>query len=124
MDVTETAIITAIISIGGTILTNAVGKYLGRKSEAAQIRAQEGDTAKDMTEAVSILINPMREELALLNKDNARLKSCIIAMEDEVANLKLDLRRSNDAFEYIIGVSRETFPEHVERAIKIRRGDL
>lgn len=124
MDVTETAIITAIISIGGTILTNAVGKYLGRKSEAAQIRAQEGDTAKDMTEAVSILINPMREELALLNKDNARLKSRIIAMEDEVANLKLDLRRSNDAFEYIIGVSRETFPEHVERAIKIRRGDL
>lgn len=124
MDVTETAIITAIISIGGTILTNAVGKYLGRKSEAAQIRAQEGDTAKDMTEAVSILINPMREELALLNKDNARLKSCIIAMEDEVANLKLDLRRSNDAFEYIIGVSRETFPDHVERAIKIRRGDL
>lgn len=124
MDVTETAIITAIISIGGTILTNAVGKYLGRKSEAAQIRAQEGDTAKDMTEAVSILINPMREELALLNKDNARLKSRIIATEDEVANLKLDLRRSNDAFEYIIGVSRETFPEHVERAIKIRRGDL
>lgn len=124
MDVTETAIITAIISIGGTILTNIVGKYLGRKSEAAQIRAQEGDTAKDMTEAVSILINPMREELALLNKDNARLKSRIIAMEDEVANLKLDLRRSNDAFEYIIGVSRETFPEHVERAIKIRRGDL
>lgn len=124
MDVTETAIITAIISIGGTILTNAVGKYLGRKSEAAQIHAQEGDTAKDMTEAVSILINPMREELALLNKDNARLKSCIIAMEDEVANLKLDLRRSNDAFEYIIGVSRETFPDRVERAIKIRRGDL
>lgn len=124
MDVTETAVITAVISIGGTILTNAVGKYLGRKSEAAQIRAQEGDTAKDMTEAVSILINPMREELALLNKDNARLKSRIIAMEDEVDNLKLDLRRSNDAFEYIIGVSRETFPEHVERAIKIRRGDL
>lgn len=124
MDVTETAVITAVISIGGTILTNAVGKYLGRKSEAAQIRAQEGDTAKDMTEAVSILINPMREELALLNKDNARLKSRIIVMEDEVANLKLDLRRSNDAFEYIIGVSRETFPEHVERAIKIRRGDL
>ena len=124
MDVTETAVITAVISIGGTILTNAVGKYLGRKSEAAQIRAQEGDTAKDMTEAVSILINPMREELALLNKDNARLKSRIIAMEDEVADLKLDLRRSNDAFEYIIGVSRETFPEHVERAIKIRRGDL
>jgi len=124
VDVTETAVITAVISIGGTILTNAVGKYLGRKSEAAQIRAQEGDTAKDMTEAVSILINPMREELALLNKDNARLKSRIIVMEDEVANLKLDLRRSNDAFEYIIGVSRETFPEHVERAIKIRRGDL
>jgi len=124
VDVTETAVITAVISIGGTILTNAVGKYLGRKSEAAQIRAQEGDTAKDMTEAVSILINPMREELALLNKDNARLKSRIIAMEDEVADLKLDLRRSNDAFEYIIGVSRETFPEHVERAIKIRRGDL
>lgn len=123
MDVTETAILTAVISIGGTILTNAVGRYLGRKSEAAQIRAQDGDTSKDLSEAVSILIKPMREELALLNKDNAKLKSRIIAMEDEVANLKLDLRRASDAFDYIIGVSRETFPEHVERAIRIRRGD-
>jgi hypothetical protein len=65
----------------------------------------------------------MREELSLLNKDNAKLKSRVIAMEDEVANLKLDLRRASDALEYLIGVSRETFPEHVERAIRIRRGD-
>jgi len=123
VDVTETAIITAVVSIGGTILTNVVGKYLGRKSEAAQIRAQDGDTSKDLSEAVSILIKPMREELSLLNKDNAKLKSRVIAMEDEVDNLKLDLRRASDALEYLIGVSRETFPEHVERAIRIRRGD-
>lgn len=123
MDVTETAVLTATISIAGTILTNAVGRYLGRKTEAAQIRAQDGDTARDMTEAVSILIKPMREELALLNRDNTKLKSRIIAMEDEVANLKLDLRRTSDALEYLIGVSRDVFPEHVERAIRIRKGD-
>ena len=45
-------------------------------------------------------------------------------MEDEVASLKLDLRRASDAFEYIVNVSRDTFPEHVERAIRIRKGDV
>ena len=64
---------------------------------------------------MSILIKPLRDELALVQKENSKLKSRVVAMEDEVASLKLDLRRASDAFEYIIGVSRETFPEHVER---------
>jgi len=123
VDGIDSLLLTAAVSIGGTIITNAVGKWMARKSEASQNRALDGDAAKDVSEAVSILIKPLRDELALVQKENSKLKSRVVAMEDEVAGLKLDLRRASDAFEYIVNVSRDTFPEHVERAIRIRKGD-
>jgi len=123
VDVTETALLTAAISVGGTLLTNAVGRFLSRKADAAQIRAADGDAAKDISDAVSTLVKPLREELNEVRKENTKFRSRMIAMEDEVANLKLELRHVNEAFEFLVSAARESVPDQVEHAIKIRKGD-
>lgn len=123
MNPNELAVFTLLISVAGTLLTNVIGKMLSRRQDLAGAKAQEGDAAKDISDAVSTLLVPLKLELSEVRADNTKLRGRVIAMEDEVANLKLDLRRVNDAFEYLVGVSRETFPDHVERAIKIRKGD-
>lgn len=124
MDTSEIAIITAVISIAGTIITNIIGKWLGRRFEAAQVHATEGDAAKDVADAVSALIKPMKETLEELRSENQKMRSRVVAMEDELSNMKLLMRRVNDAFNYLADATRESMPEKVDHAIKIKKGEV
>ncbi len=124
MDNNQIALVTLIISIGGTLLTNFVGKLLSRRQDMAGVKGVEADAAKDLTEAAGAFIKPLREELDLVRKSDERNRAAIALLKDELENLKAEIRKADDAIAFLVTAVKETHPAEVETAMKIRRGEL
>ena len=124
MDNNQIALVTLIISIGGTLLTNFVGKLLSRRQDMAGVKGVEADAAKDLTEAAGAFIKPLREELDLVRKSDERNRSAIALLKDELESLKSEIRRADDSIAYRVNAIKDTHPTDVDVALKIRRGEL
>jgi len=139
----EIALLSIVVSGIMSALTLIVGKFLSRRVDVAGARSQEGDAAKALAEAARIQIEtynkevvlPIKQEMEEIRAENRALEMDLndekdknrkrnALMEDEIARIKSELRRTVDALEFLVGATKETHPDKVETAYAIMRGEL
>lgn len=139
----EIAVLSLIISGAFTLLTNIVIRVLSRRIDKAGIRAQEADAAEHLSLAaktqvetyVNSIVKPLEAEMLELRTANNSLKKELdderdrnrkmsALLQDEIEHIKAEVRKADDALEFLIGATRKSYPEEVETAYKIRNGTL
>jgi hypothetical protein len=139
-----------IIGLLTTLLVNVGGFIANRRYRQAQTGSVAGDAAGKLSEAAKTIIetyeqevvNPLRDridtltqQLSVIEEDRDKQYQ---RMDHEIQQLKMqsaqqgtqiefmkgELRRSDTALEYLSGLTRDKFPGEVDRALKIRRGQL
>lgn len=136
-------VISGVVTLIGNVTAMVVGKRLSKRVDTATAQSQEGEAARSLSESARIqletynkeVILPMKQEMEEIRAENRSLEMALndeksqnrkrVAMlEDEIANIKAEVRKADDALEFLIGATRLTHPQEVETAYKIRRGEL
>jgi len=139
----EIALLSIVVSGIMSALTLVVGRFLSRRVDVAGAKSQEGDASVALSNAARIQIEtynkevilPMKQEMEEIRAENRAMENelndekdknrrRIAGLEDEIARIKNELRRANDAIEYLVGATKDTHPNEVETAYKILNGQL
>lgn len=87
----DTAIAAAVIAGIVSILTTLLPKLISRRSDIAKAQADEGDAATKLSEAAAKqvqiyseeIIDPLRQRIGELEKDNTILRSRVLLLETD-----------------------------------------
>lgn len=139
----EIALLSIVVSGLMSSITLVLGRILSKRVDLAGAKSQEGDASVALSNAARIQIEtynkevilPMKQEMEEIRAENRALEMALddeknknrkhIAMlEDEIARMKADQRKTQDALEYLVGATRQTHPNEVEIAYKILNGQL
>lgn len=112
----------------------------------AQAESEEGNTSKSLSETAKIqietytdlIVTPLKEKLNDLSVELEiyREKTNTLTVElgkvraengvikDELFYLKVSLKQVESSLDYLINEVKSTFPDAVDRALKIRKGEI
>lgn len=137
-----------VISAIASVITLLIGKFISSRMEQAQAQSNEGDAAESLSNAAKTqvevyqreIITPMQHrieelvsQLSIMEEDrfqsSVRTQADLSTMRQQIDKLtsqvnfmKGELFRADTSLEYITSVAKQSYPNEVDKAIRIRRG--
>lgn len=96
-------------------------------SSADKLVDMKDDEIEKLTKKLDDLTKVLSEHdsnMKTMRNDRDRDRSALVSLTEEVSLIKIELRRADDALEYLVAQTGKSFPEAVETAWRIRRGEL